>query len=169
MKLATTVQAEPILVGLGELRTATTPEGVLISVGLGSCVALCLHDPWKHIAGMAHMVLPVSGEGRRIGLESKFVDRAVPLLLAEMERLGAGRGRMVAKLTGGAQMINGLGAMGQQHIGERNADAARAALLDLGLEVQSEDTGGRSGRTARFYAGTGKLVISLIGGDTYEL
>lgn len=158
-----------IIVGLGELRTATSPDEVLVSVGLGSCVALCAHDPVANVAGMAHMVLPASGEGRRVGLESKFVDLAIPQLLDEMEQLGAVRSKLRLKLTGGAQMIVAAPDDDRQRIGDRNVEAAEAVLCELGLRVHGADTGGNRGRTARLHVASGKLLISLIGGESYEL
>ncbi|MEX0786502.1 MAG: chemotaxis protein CheD [Dehalococcoidia bacterium] len=158
-----------IIVGLGELRTSTLPDDVLVCVGLGSCVALCAYDAEVQVAGMAHMVLPASSEGRRVGLESKFVDLAIPQLLDEMERLGALRSRLRLKLTGGARMINGPADDDRQRIGERNVDAANAVLCALGLRVHGDDTGGNRGRTARLYVASGKVRISLIGGDSFEL
>lgn len=157
-----------IIVGLGQLGTTATPGDVLISVGLGSCVALCAHDPKAEVAGMAHMLLPASRGGRKVGPDTKFVDLAIPLLLEEMEAFGAQRSRMCIKLAGGAQMINGVEAEGRQ-IGMQNVASARATLAELGLRIHGEDIGGTQGRTVRLFAESGRLVISRIGGASYDM
>ena len=38
-------------------------DSTLITLGLGSCVALALHDPVTGIAGLAHILLPSIGTG----------------------------------------------------------------------------------------------------------
>lgn len=52
---------EEIVVSLGEV--AIGYEGdILISLGLGSCVAVVLYDPTSKIGGLAHVMLPESKE-----------------------------------------------------------------------------------------------------------
>ena len=61
--MTSTKQAMTLMVGLGEVKTSEDPAEVLTCLGLGSCVAVCLHDPVAKVAGMAHIVLPDS-EGK---------------------------------------------------------------------------------------------------------
>lgn len=154
------VTSERIMLSLGEWAVSDDPERELVCLGLGSCVAFCAYDPQKHIAGMAHMVLPDSDHGKRSGAEAKFVDLAVPLVLREMEQLGALRSRLVIHLAGGAQMLSGASFTDTMMIGQRNVEAAHAALDEHRLKIASEDTGGDAGRTVKLSVASGALDIS---------
>lgn len=154
------VNTARIMLSLGEWAVSDDPERELVCLGLGSCVALCVYDAVKNVGGMAHMVLPDSDDGRRGGAEAKFVDLAVPLVLREMEQLGAARTRMKIHLVGGAQMLSGASFTDTMMIGQRNVEAARAALDSERLKITSEDTGGDAGRTVKLAIATGELEIS---------
>jgi chemotaxis protein CheD len=148
------------MLSLGEWAVTDDSDRELVCLGLGSCVAFCAHDPAAGIAGMAHMVLPDSANGKPGGAEAKFVDLAIPLVLKEMEALGASRGKMKVHLAGGAQMLHGASFTDTMQIGKRNADAAHETLKKLGLRIASDDTGGNSGRTVRLIVANGQLDVS---------
>ena len=67
-------QANALVVGLGEMKVSRGADDVLVCLGLGSCVALCYHDPVAKVGAMAHIVLPGS-EGRAPGSPGKFAYR----------------------------------------------------------------------------------------------
>jgi chemotaxis protein CheD len=137
---------------------------VLVTAGLGSCVALSLHDPSTGIAGLAHILLPSAGTGPPSIHPAKYADTGVALLLDEMRRHGA-RGRIVARMAGGARMFTALLSSGT-NMGQRNIIATRAALERLGIRVVAEDVGGEYGRSVRVDSTTGVMrVRSLTGGD----
>ena len=148
------------MLSLGEWAVTDDPGRELVCLGLGSCVAFCVHDASVGAAGMAHMVLPDSTNGKPGGAAAKFVDLAIPLVLKEMEALGATRSKMKIHLAGGAQMLHGASFTDTMLIGKRNAEAARETLKRLGLRITSEDTGGDSGRTVRLAVASGQLDIS---------
>lgn len=155
-----------VILGLGELHAEADSSTVLSCLGLGSCVALCLHDPVTKAGAMAHMVLPASAEGRGDKIP-RFVDVAVPMLLMEMERLGSPRSRLVAKLVGGAQMMNSASAA--LNIGQRNIEAAEEALRQQGVPLAASDTGGNQGRTVRLLLETGQVTVTTVGGSSYDV
>lgn len=139
-------------------------EAVLVTAGLGSCVALVLHDRSTGIAGLAHILLPAVGTGPASIHPAKYAETGVPLLVEEMRRNGA-RGRLVAKMAGGARMFGALLSSGI-NMGQRNIEATRSALARLGIEIVAEDVGGEYGRSVRVDAATGAVrVRSLVGGD----
>ncbi len=148
------------MLSLGEWAVTDDSDRELVCLGLGSCVAFAAHDVESGIAGMAHMVLPDSSNGKPGGAEAKFVDLAIPLVLKEMEALGANRKKMKIHLAGGAQMLQGSTVTDTMQIGKRNADAAQEALKKLGLRTTTEDTGGQSGRTVRLIVASGQLDVS---------
>jgi chemotaxis protein CheD len=137
---------------------------ILITSGLGSCVALSLHDPSTGVAGLAHILLPSAGTGPPSIHPAKYADTGVPLLLDEMRRNGAS-GRVVARMAGGARMFAALLSSGT-NMGQRNIIATRAAVEKLGIRVVAEDVGGEHGRSVRVDSTTGAMrVRSLMGGD----
>ena len=134
--------------------------GVLVTLGLGSCVAVLLHDPVARVAGLAHALLPEPRPGAEVPAPTKFVTTAVPFLVDEMERLGAKQGRLVAKLVGGASMFTNLTKKGTLQTGERNIVAARTVLADLVIPILTQDVGREHGRSVRFSADDGRAVVS---------
>ena len=85
------------IVRVADLQVATTGE-VLITVGLGSCVAIVLYDAVARIGGMAHVLLPSPALSRLDGNPAKFPQTAVPRLLELMSQCGASPRRLTARL-----------------------------------------------------------------------
>ena len=153
-----------IVVDIADFAVASG-DSVLVTSGLGSCVAVALHDPSTGIAGLAHLLLPSAGFGPPSIHPAKYADTGVALLAEEMRRRGASQDRMVARLAGGARMFAALLSSGV-NMGQRNIDATRKSLYRLNIPVVAEDVGGEYGRSVRFVAATGALTVrSLVGGD----
>jgi len=158
--------AKIVKIGMADLNVALPPE-VLQTCGLGSCVGICLWDPVTKVAGMAHIMLPSSSHGKSVN-DAKFADTAVPLLIDEMGKRGAHKTRLVAKIAGGAQMFSFYSDNDIMKIGERNAQAVKAALQAVKIKLLAEDTGGNFGRTIEFYAENGQLYVRTINlGEKY--
>ena len=158
------MDVEEIVVDIADFAVASG-DAVLVTAGLGSCVALALHDPSTGIAGLAHILLPSAGFGPPSIHPAKYADTGVALLAEEMRRRGAAQHHMVARLAGGARMFAALLPSGI-NMGQRNIDATRKALYRLNIPVVAEDIGGEYGRSVRFVAATGALTVrSLVGGD----
>jgi chemotaxis protein CheD len=149
------------LVGLGEIRIAANGE-VLAAVGLGSCVAVVLHDPGTGIGGLAHVVLPAPPPGRSPEPAGRFATTAVPRLLELVEGAGAVRGRLVARLAGGASMFNGLLSVDGVTLGDRNVSAVRSALAAAGVTLGGADVGGSHGRTVAYEPAAGRVRVSTM-------
>ncbi len=152
---------EPVKVGMAEFKTALPPLS-LITIGLGSCVGVCLWDSLIKIGGMAHIMLPDSTQSRIVQNRAKFADTGVPLLIEEMLKLGANRARLIAKIAGGAQMFNFPGSSNAMRIGERNAEAVKKCLEQERIRLIAEDIGGNFGRTIEFFTDNGNLFIKTI-------
>lgn len=138
---------------------------VLVTLGLGSCVAIMLHDPEAKAGGMAHVLLPSRSLARDATNPAKFPETAVPLLIERLRALGADPRRLVAKLAGGASMFAALMTPGSVQMGERNIVASRNALREAGIPVTAEAVGGTVGRTVRFTVGAGRADIRSVGLD----
>lgn len=138
-------------------------EVVLVTLGLGSCVAIMLHDADSRLGGMAHILLPSKSLARDTSNAAKFPETAVPMLIERLRTLGADPRRIVAKLAGGASMFAALTLPGTVQMGERNIAASREALRAAGIPVAAEAVGGQAGRTVRYVVGTGRAEIRSVG------
>ncbi len=157
-----------IVVRVSDLRTAAG-EDTLLTIGLGSCVAIILHDPVAKIGGMAHVLLPSPALTRRTDSPGKVPQTAVPKLLEEMYARGASSRRIAARLAGGASMFASLSAPGTIQMGERNVVAARQALHAHTLPIVGEAIGGDYGRTVRLYVASGRVEVSSVAHGQSEL
>lgn len=151
-----------IKVGMADLSHTRHP-GVLVTLGLGSCVGIALYDNRNKIIGLAHIMLPWSFQAKNNSNEAKFADTGIKLLLSRMLADGACLKYISAKLAGGAQMFSFSGASEMMRVGQRNVEAAKEVLNSLNIPVISEDTGGNHGRTIEFYSDDGRLMIKTIG------
>jgi len=138
-------------------------EGVLVTLGLGSCVAIMLYDAESRAGAMAHVLLPSISLARDISNRAKFPETAVPLLIERLKALGADPRRLSAKLAGGASMFSQLATPGTIQMGERNVLAARSALRGAGIPIVREAVGGERGRSVRFYLKDGRVEIRSVG------
>lgn len=156
-----------VSVRVADLAAARGRETVIQTVGLGSCVAIVLYDRDTSVGGLAHVLLPSLAQTRDRTNPAKVPETAVPALVAEMRRLGAGEpSRWSARLVGGASMFGSLLATGGVNIGERNVASAREALAAAGLRLDAEDVGGDYGRSVYLDLTTGRVrVRSLRMGD----
>jgi chemotaxis protein CheD len=155
---------DPIEIVVDVADFAISREAALTTTGLGSCVALVLHDPRSGVAGLAHFLLPEPGPTSTFSRPAKFATTGVALLAAEL-RLHGATGPLVAKLVGGARMFGSLMSAGV-NVGQRNLDATRAALARLRIPVVAEETGGEVGRSVRVDPASGLVQVrSLAGGD----
>src|ERR671920_606421 len=69
----------------------------LATIGLGSCVAIAIHDAAARIGGLAHILLPSESLSRDTSNAAKFPGTVVPVLVAELKRLGS-RGPLTARI-----------------------------------------------------------------------
>lgn len=150
-----------IIVRVADLRAAAAP-GVLMTVGLGSCVAILLYDPIARVAGLAHILLPSPALARRDATPGRFPQTAVPRTLELMAELGASPRRVTARLVGGASMFASLAAPGTIQMGERNLVACRQVLSLQGIALTGEATGGDYGRTVRLWAADGRIEVTSV-------
>jgi chemotaxis protein CheD len=155
------VSGRELVVRVADLRVGVADD-VLITQGLGSCVAILLHDPEARIGGMAHVLLPSPALSRRDANPAKFPQSAVPRLLELMVADGAQPARISARLAGGASMFATLAPPGTIQMGERNLVAARKVLSNLGIPLVGEAVGGDFGRTVRLRVKDGSVEVITV-------
>lgn len=152
-----------ITVGIADY--AVGDDGLtLVTMGLGSCVAIALHSPAARVGALAHVLLPnaaLTGDGS----PAKCAATAVPVMLRRMRELGAGAD-IEARIVGGASMFPKLLSHGAVSLGTRNVTAARAACAAASLPIVAEDVGGGHGRSVFFDVARGHVLVrSLVAGD----
>jgi chemotaxis protein CheD len=150
-----------IIVRVADLRVGTADD-VLVTVGLGSCVAILLHDPLARVAGLAHILLPSPALSRQDPNAAKFPQTAIPHLVELMTKDGASVRRMTGRLVGGASMFANLAAPGTIQMGERNVVACRQVLYSQSIPLVSEAVGGDFGRTVKLRASDGQAEVSSV-------
>jgi chemotaxis protein CheD len=147
-----------ITVGVGDLQVSRDPNSVLVTYGLGSCIALLVHDPIRRVAGMVHYMLPLSSLTPEKSREkpAMFGDTGVPLLLQRMAELAANKADLVVKVVGGASIQDQNQTF---EIGKRNYVILRKLLWSAGLAIRAESVGGNVARTARLFVGNGRATV----------
>jgi len=146
-----------INVGLGTIAVAQPPT-ILTSIGIGSCVALCIYHEESQTAALAHIMIPHTDNRRPDPKKpAKFADTAVENILKQLARKGIkDTSTLKAKLVGGAQLFHY-----QQvpNIGAKNVRATREALRKKNIRVIASLTGGNFGRSVWFDPESGKVTV----------
>jgi chemotaxis protein CheD len=155
------VSDREIIVRVADLQVAGAGD-LLVTVGLGSCIAIVLHDALARVGGLAHVLLPSPALSRADGNPAKTPQTAVPRLLELMAKRGASPRRVTARLVGGASMFAALSPPGTIQMGERNVVASRQVLHSHGIPLVGEAVGGDYGRTVRLEVSDGKLEVRSV-------
>lgn len=156
-----------IIVGMADYAVARKPTR-LITMGLGSCVGITLYDPYVQIGGLVHIMLPSVNHGRSKANKAKFADTGIAYLMEEMQKKGAVKRRVVAKIAGGSSMFS-YNNESQMNIGERNVEMTKKVLDELKVQVVSEDTGKDYGRTIELNTETGMLQVRSVRNGNKEI
>jgi chemotaxis protein CheD len=148
-----------VTVGIGELAVSDQPGAIIVTHALGSCIAVCLWDPDRRIAGMIHVLLPESRINPQRAAEqpAAFADSGIPMLFQAAYKLGAVKSRLRVRLVGGAEVA---GEGGTFNIGRRNLLATKNVLWRNGVLIEKEEVGGRTVRTVHLAVGDGRLDVT---------
>ncbi len=140
-------------------------ESVLVTNGIGSCVAIALYEREARVGALAHILLPNEVLTASQEPPGKCASSAIPVMVRRMREL-KGTGEIQARLIGGASMFAPLLIPGALSLGARNIAAARAALAAADIPVVGEDVGGDHGRSVHFALEDGSLLVrSVAKGD----
>jgi len=131
---------------------ATQNDVALLTV-LGSCVSACLWDPQRRLGGMNHFMLPGAGDSGRLGIY------AMEVLINRMLKGGAERARLVAKVFGGANVLDGMDTL---NIGSRNAAFVREFLAEERIPVVAQDLEALYPRKVAFFPATGRVLVKRL-------
>lgn len=145
-------------VGISEMAVSQSPDEILVTYSLGSCVGVAVYDPAVRVGGLIHCMLPLSrlDPERAKRTPQMFTDTGVPTLLNAVLDLGASRKRLIVKVAGGAAPLSDNGVF---KIGERNYTVLRKVLWKNDILIASEEVGGTVARTMTLFLDTGKTTI----------
>ncbi|MDO9416081.1 chemoreceptor glutamine deamidase CheD [Pararhizobium sp.] len=148
----------------GEFKVFNDPHVVLSTI-LGSCVAACMRDPVIGVGGMNHFLLPGSADASGSGGDAtRYGVHLMELLINGLLKQGARRDRLEAKIFGGAKTIAKF-----SNVGEQNALFAKRFLMDEGIQIVGESTGGDHGRKLEYWPSSGRArQYALTGVETQK-
>jgi chemotaxis protein CheD len=154
--------ASNITVGIADLKVADDPNAILITHGVGSCIAVAVYDPLRRLGGMLHFMMPLStvSPDKAERNPAMFGDTGIPLLFRSMYSLGSRKQDMVVKVVGGSLPANDDSLF---KIGRRNYTVLRKIFWKNGVLITAEDVGGRLSRTVSLHLDTGRLVVKSQG------
>ena len=157
-----------LAVGVGDLKLTAEDGEILVTYGLGSCIGIAIWDPVARVAGMLHFMLPESQSDPEKARQNPalYADTGIPLLFRSAYQLGADKKRLLVRVAGGAQVLDGDGIF---NIGKRNYLAMKKIFWKAGVMIHAEEVGGNISRTLRLEAGSGKLLLQEAGQDVREL
>lgn len=154
---------EIIKVGMADLNVCQYPDS-LTTLGLGSCVGVALYDKRTKITGLAHIMLPDSTTIKNNSNIAKFADTGIVETVRLMEKLGANKRGLTAKIAGGANMFQFASETNQAlKVGDNNVKAVKKKLAELGIPILAEDTGNSYGRTVVINSEDGSFTIKSVG------
>lgn len=150
------------VVGVADMKLATTKGDVIVTHALGSCIGLVIYDPGAHVGGILHYMLPDSAVSPEKAATNPwmFADTGIPLFFRRAYELGAKKPRLVVKVAGGAQLLDPKEFFA---IGKRNHMALRKILWKNGIMIAAENVGGVASRTLFLDIGDGKVWIQTAG------
>lgn len=124
----------------GEFAVAPDGDNVALKTLLGSCVALMFYDRKKKIKAMNHFLLPDTNDNSN---DMKYGLYSVEAMLNEMYKIGCLKSDIIAKISGGADIMN-LNL--KNSIGSRNVEFAKEFCRKEGFRIISEHVRGEHGR-----------------------
>ena len=152
------MKKKTFIVGISDAYVSNDPGDLLVTYSLGSCIGLCLYDPFVRVGGMIHCQLPSSKLDSKRAKQNPymFVDTGLEELIKKMEKAGANCKKMKVKVSGAAAMD--IGPKGFD-IGKRNYLAIRKILWKNGMFIDAEDVGGTSPRNMYLNMGSGSVTV----------
>jgi chemotaxis protein CheD len=140
-----------------------TRQPLMLTTLLGSCVAVCLMDRQARVHGMNHFLLPQGSDWHsQTSVPARFGVNAMELLITDMQKLGAQRHRLEAKVFGAGNVLEGMSVV---NIGEQNSEFIRAYLRSEQIPVLAEDLLGSFARKVFFFPDEGRVLVRKLKGS----
>jgi chemotaxis protein CheD len=139
---------EGVLVGPGEL--AVVEDGTTLLTVVGDGIAVCLWEPSRKVAGLAHFLESATRDPSRA--TARYGNVAIPHLVSLLRKWTPG-------ISCEAQIYGGAFRDTDKTRGEENAATARMILDRLGIPIVSHDIGGSKGRKIVLDSRTGHVAV----------
>ncbi len=151
-----------ITVAVSDVQVSSSPQDVIWTYSLGSCIGVTAYDPLVKVGGMLHFQLPEGSASpdRAAKVPAMFADTGLTLLFDSLRKLGAQERRLQIVLAGGAKILDESNTF---NIGRRNHAAIRKCLWQRGLMVAREDVGGAQPRHMILTIASGETQIKVVG------
>jgi chemotaxis protein CheD len=150
---------ELVIIHPGEYYSAK--DELVISTVLGSCISVALYDPSGKGGGLNHFMLPGAMRSSLVADQNaKYGMYAMDLLVNDLMKLGVERRALVAKVFGGAAVLQQCSAVSK--VPESNVRFAFEYLADEGIRIVSSDVGGTEPRKIYFYPDSGRVLLKRI-------
>lgn len=156
------VYGKPVkVIHAGEWHVSNSDEMILTI--LGSCVAVCIHDPVNRVSGMNHFMLPghISDPDIPRDKTARYGITAMKILLKNLTGLGADRSSMRAMIFGGGAMLAppaGYAGLGEP-LPNLNVRIAKLFLEMEDIQLDQSDTGGTFSRKIMMDVRSGKVFM----------
>ena len=151
-----------VIVGVADLAVSNSPDAVLTTYSLGSCLGVAIFDPVARVGGLLHAMLPDSTLDplKAAAQPALFVDTGLPALFRAAYQLGAEKFRVQIRVAGAGGVLDG-GA--HFNIGPANRDALARILREHALTIHAEQTGGLANRSMSLHLATGEVRLKISG------
>ncbi len=141
----------------GQLIVFKEPANIMTI--LGSCVAVTIWDTKLNFGGMNHFLLPLwKVQGLRT---PKYGNVAIESLIEEMIKNGSSARDLVAKVFGGAKVLDSA-EQTMFNIGKKNYEIAFEMLNKYNINIAVDSVGGLRGRKILFKTNTGEVLLKYI-------
>ena len=153
MRIIDESEVKRIIIEPGELYV--TKGDAVLSTLLGSCVAVCLYDPIRRVAGMNHFLLSSRRYAKDVPLcrteAGRYGVHSMELLINKMMEMGADRRSFKAKAFGGGSILPKTDNGENFHcVGDVNNRFIREFLDTENIPLVAEELGGSRGRVIYF-------------------
>lgn len=146
-------------VSIADYKVSKSPSG-MTTLGLGSCVGICLYDINTKVGGLAHIMLPNSKDYNiPVRNDLKYADITIPKMIDDMISIGANIKNIRAVVVGGGNMFINSSISLESSIGYKNQVAVKSILKDLGIPIVCSDLGGNTGKTVYFCLKEGDVFV----------
>ena len=119
----------------GEIYFGSGKELSELKTLLGSCVAVLLWHPRKHLVGMSHITLP----GNDHDTDAKYSHGAFKYFLEQIRKSGTRPDEFITCVYGGGKMVSVDDPPSMLDIGNRNAQATLALIAKYNFRLHDMD------------------------------
>ncbi len=133
-----------------------TQRDMLLVTVLGSCVTACIRDSESGIGGINHFMLPEEAGRALTSTSARYGTYAMEILINHLQKLGARRNRMEAKVFGGGAVLESLVS---SNVGTRNAEFVLNYLSIEKIPVIAKDLLDSYPRKVYFFPKSGRVMV----------